>query len=218
MLMAELSERSGAPVPTIKYYLRENLLFAGLATAATRAQYDDSHLRRLKLIRALLEVGNLPLAAIARLLATVDDESVAPHQLLSTLQDAVGSDLNWPDSEPDWITAREEVDSLVCRHGWRVSPSSPARDLLISALVALRRLQVQPAAPALDDYAGALAGLAADEVAGLAAADAADPAQRSALAEAAVAGMVLYERVIIALRRLAQEDAAVRRFGADGTK
>jgi hypothetical protein len=41
-----------------------------------------------------------------------------------------------------------------------------------------------------------------------------DPAEaRVALAESAVVGMVLYERVIVALRRLAQEDASARYFG-----
>ena len=37
-------------------------------------------------------------------------------------------------------------------------------------------------------------------------------AQRTDALESVVAGMVLYERVIIALRRLAQEDASARRF------
>ena len=37
-------------------------------------------------------------------------------------------------------------------------------------------------------------------------------AERTDALESVVAGMVLYERVIIALRRLAQEDASARRF------
>ena len=120
MQMGELSERSGIPIHTIKYYLRTDLLFQGLATAATRAQYDQSHLRRLRLIRALLEIGDLPLAAVQRILATVDDECVPPHQLLGTLQYALGPAVNRPEAEPDWLAACEEVDSLVSRHGWRV--------------------------------------------------------------------------------------------------
>ena len=55
MWMSELSSRSGLPVPTIKYYLREQLLHAGEAVGATRARYDDSHVRRLRLVRALTE-------------------------------------------------------------------------------------------------------------------------------------------------------------------
>ncbi len=39
MLMAELSRRSGVPVATVKYYLREGLLPSGVTTSATRAEY-----------------------------------------------------------------------------------------------------------------------------------------------------------------------------------
>ena len=217
MLMGELSNRSGVPIATITYYLREDLLFPGVGTAATCAHYDESHIRRLGLIGALLAIGDFPLAAIRRILAAVDDETVPPYQMLGTVQLALGPGISGPTDEPDWLAARDEVTALLRRQGWRVLARSPARDLLISALVALRRFQVPPTAPGLDDYAQALAGLAAAEVAGLAAPASAGHEERSAAAEAAVAGMVLYERVIIALRRLAQEDAAARRFGAAGS-
>ena len=61
MWMSELSSRSGLPVPTIKYYLRERLLQPGEAVGATRARYDDSHVRRLRLVRALTEVAGMRL-------------------------------------------------------------------------------------------------------------------------------------------------------------
>src|SRR5262249_31390262 len=89
MLMAELSKRSGVPVATIKYYLREGLLPPGEATSATRADYGEHHLRRLRLIRALLEVGEVPLAGIGRILAAVDDESVSLHEVLGAVQYAL---------------------------------------------------------------------------------------------------------------------------------
>ena len=38
----------------MKFYLREGLLPAGTATSATQATYDAGHLRRLRLVRALL--------------------------------------------------------------------------------------------------------------------------------------------------------------------
>src|SRR6266545_4189804 len=52
MWISELSRRTDVPVATIKYYLREGLLPPGEAAGATRAVYDDSHERRLRLIRA----------------------------------------------------------------------------------------------------------------------------------------------------------------------
>ena len=49
MRMSELSQTSGVAIPTIKYYLREGMLPQGVQLAATRAEYDESHLRRLRL-------------------------------------------------------------------------------------------------------------------------------------------------------------------------
>ena len=68
MRMSELSRRSGASVTTIKYYLREGLLPAGRQTAATQAEYDEQHLRRLRLIRALTGVRGLSVSTTRDLL------------------------------------------------------------------------------------------------------------------------------------------------------
>ena len=84
MWMSELSTRSGLPVPTVKYYLREHLLHPGEAVGATRARYDDSHVRRLRLVRALTEVAHLRLEDVRRVLDAIDD----PHR---SLHEAVGS-------------------------------------------------------------------------------------------------------------------------------
>ena len=86
MLMAELSRSSGVPVATIKYYLREGLLPPGTATSATRAEYGEAHLRRLRLIRALVEIGEIPVAAIGHILAVVDDEVASLHVMLGAVQ------------------------------------------------------------------------------------------------------------------------------------
>ncbi|MDQ4008931.1 MAG: MerR family transcriptional regulator, partial [Actinomycetota bacterium] len=64
MQMSELARAGGVPVATVKYYLRERLLPPGVATSATRSTYDEGHLLRLRLIRALVEVGQLRLDAV----------------------------------------------------------------------------------------------------------------------------------------------------------
>ncbi len=58
MRISELAARTGVPLATVKYYLREGLLMPGHATSATQAQYDDSHVRRLGLVRALAAQGS----------------------------------------------------------------------------------------------------------------------------------------------------------------
>jgi DNA-binding transcriptional MerR regulator len=212
MLMAELSRRSGVPVATIKYYLREGLLPLGRATSATRAQYGEAHLRRLRLIRALVEIGEVPVAGIGKILAAVDDESTSLHVMLGTVQYQLGPH---PSGEPQddghetWQAATREVDDLIAAMGWKVTPAAPARTLLIAALATIRRTSSAPSGPGLRAYAEAVAGLTDEEVASVARQD----EDRVALAESAVVGMVLYERVLVALRRLAQEDASARHFG-----
>jgi len=48
--ISELSSRSGVPVATVKFYLREGLLAGGEKSSQTQASYDASHLSRLRLI------------------------------------------------------------------------------------------------------------------------------------------------------------------------
>jgi DNA-binding transcriptional MerR regulator len=214
--VSELSRRSGVTIPTIKFYLREGLLQPGEATAATRAEYGEPHLRRLRLIRALVEIGELPVASVKRIVAGLDDAAVSLHELLGRVQYALGPQVRPPDGDPDWERADHEVNGLIGELGWQIEPHSPARTLLSGALVALHRLDVVPRGPSLRTYADRLAQLAALEVASVGVNQDAAPAgqqDRAAVVESAVAGMVLYERILVALRRLAQEDASVARFG-----
>jgi DNA-binding transcriptional MerR regulator len=76
MRLAELSERSGVATATIKYYLREGLLAPGRQINATTGEYDEEHLRRLRLVRALIQVGRLPVATVREVLGHVDDDSL----------------------------------------------------------------------------------------------------------------------------------------------
>ena len=56
MRISDLSEATGVPVATVKYYLRERLLHPGEVVSRTQARYDASHVERLTLVRALTEV------------------------------------------------------------------------------------------------------------------------------------------------------------------
>ncbi len=213
MLMAELSRSSGVPVATIKYYLREGLLPPGTATSATRAEYGEAHLRRLRLIRALVEIGEIPVAAIGHILAVVDDEAASLHVMLGAVQYALGPHPACPaEADQGWQAASREADALITGLGWTVAANAPARTLLIATLAALRRTESAPPGPSLRAYAEAMAALAAVEVASLGPGGQAGERSRVAFAESAVVGMVLRERVLLALHRLAQEDASSGRF------
>jgi DNA-binding transcriptional MerR regulator len=211
MRISELSRQSDLPVATIKYYLREGLLPPGLPTSATQARYDEAHLRRLRLIRALSEVGGLSLVKVRAVLDAVDDPTVGLHETLSRSHYALAGDLDPNAEDPDWAVAHAEVDALLEELGWRVHPRAPARDQLAHALLTLRRLDAAPTRDALHPYADAAHGIATHEIATLAAlaADAASPVE---VLQQAVIGTVLYEPVILALRRLAQEHESARQL------
>jgi DNA-binding transcriptional MerR regulator len=89
MRISELSSKTGVPVATVKFYLRENLLHDGVRTAATQAQYDESHVARLRLIRALLGPGGLSIAAAHRVIQAIDEPPESLYELLGIAARAV---------------------------------------------------------------------------------------------------------------------------------
>ncbi|MEV0588243.1 MerR family transcriptional regulator [Nonomuraea sp. NPDC050310] len=203
MRMSELSTRSGVAIATIKYYLREGLLPQGVQLAATRAAYDDSHLRRLRLIRALLEVGRLPIASIKKILDAVDDDSLPLHELLGTAHYALSPAVE-PEPGEDWTLARQAADRLVDELGWAVAPGAPARDELAQALLRLRQLGLTTD---LRPYAELADRLVTEVELPTIPLD----GPREAAVEALVLNSVLYGKAFEALRRLAQESASAAR-------
>ncbi|NAZ85581.1 MerR family transcriptional regulator, partial [Kineococcus indalonis] len=112
MLVSALAAASGVPVPTIKYYLREGLLHPGRATGATRAEYGEDHVRRLRLVRALAEVGGLPLARVREVVAALDAETPLPVAL-GTAHDALAAR-----AAPG--AGAELAAAVIADAGWRV--------------------------------------------------------------------------------------------------
>jgi DNA-binding transcriptional MerR regulator len=89
MRISELSSHTEIPVATIKFYLRENLLHDGVRTAATQAQYDQSHVARLRLIRALIGPGGLSIAAAHQVIQAIEEPPESVHELLGVAAAAV---------------------------------------------------------------------------------------------------------------------------------
>jgi DNA-binding transcriptional MerR regulator len=210
MRISELSNATGVPVPTIKFYLREGILPPGRRIATNQAEYDEDHVRRLRLIRALAEVGGLPLATVRDVLRAVDDPSLPMHDALGIAHRALAPDLG-EQGDPAVAEARAEVDRFLEELGWEVSPDAPGRDELAVALATLRRLGWPDADTRLfTRYANAADRLAAREV------ERTTPtgATRAEMMERVVIGTVVFDAVVSALRRLAQERRSVARFAA----
>ncbi|TKJ34228.1 MerR family transcriptional regulator [Blastococcus sp. CCUG 61487] len=200
MQISELARRADLPVATVKYYLREGLLPQGERTGATRARYDAEHLARLRLVRALLGPGGLSISAARAVLAAVDAPAGSVHEALGAAHRA----LPRPGSEAPEPT---EARALVDRWGWQVAADSPSLHTLAGALDALRAAGFPASEEVLDRYARAAAEIADRDVADVPSSSVADAVRF------VVVNTVLLEPVLLALRRLAQEDASGRRFG-----
>jgi DNA-binding transcriptional MerR regulator len=207
MRISELAERSGVPIPTVKYYLREGILHPGEAVTARLTAYDESHLRRLELVRVLREVGQL---SVSRLKDLVDAaESTAPvHDMFAAAVRALAP--TPPPPGPAHDEARRRAEEMVAEAGWTsVRPSSVDLDNLTGAFeTSLSLVGRMPSARTLAPYVEAVDRLARTELERL------DPEQdRAQLLEQMVIGQVLLGHLLTILRRLAEEHYSAQRFG-----
>ncbi|MET8755087.1 MerR family transcriptional regulator [Streptomyces sp. NPDC004667] len=217
MKISELSRRTGVPVASIKYFLRQGLLPAGRATAATLAEYGEEHAQRLRLIKALTTLGGLSIAATRDVLGAVDQAHTS-EGALGAVSYALPVPVAAQSAEADEAeaeaaaTAEAEVSELLAALDWRAPDTSPHVEGLAVALKELRRLDAQYAPGELAAYARL-----AESVARLDLERAAGLDDTVALAERAVIVFAICAPVFELLRRLAQEDQVRRRVAADGT-
>ncbi|AKL64550.1 MULTISPECIES: MerR family transcriptional regulator [Streptomyces] len=218
MKISELSRRTGVPVASIKYFLRQELLPAGRATAATLAEYGDEHVQRLRLIKALTALGGLSIAATRNVLAAIDQAHSSEGALGAVsyalpvpvaAQSAAGDE---QEAEAE-ATAGAEVAELLAALDWQAPGTSPHVQGLTSALKELRRLDARYAPGELAAYARLAESVARLDLERAAGVD--DPV---ALAERAVIVFAICAPVFELLRRLAQEDQVRRRAAGDGAE
>ncbi len=212
--IAGLSTATGVSVATLKYYLREGLLHGGAATAVNQAQYDDTHVRRVKLVRALVELGRLSIAEVREVLAAVDDESQSLHEAFGAAQDAMATEVS---SDSEWIDAAlASVDTFLVRNDLAVRPESPLRAMLAETLVWLTEFGwglpgIVVDAAVFDSLVPGLKQQAEFEISVVP-----PDTDRTAQVEYTVVGTMVFEVAAAAIRRMALEDASAKRFGPRG--
>lgn len=207
MRISELSASSGVSIPTLKFYLREGLLPPGTPIGRNLADYGAAHLHRVRLIRALTEVGKLSLRDVRRVLAAAADPRVSMHALLGTAQYALEqASPAGIGHEDEMAHAMRTVDAALEDLGWQVAGDAPARTTVAHAVASLRSLGWEVTPDRLVRYARAVEGLAAEEVS-----IRDQGADRETVVERLVVGSVLYEAILTAFRRLAHEHHSARR-------
>jgi DNA-binding transcriptional MerR regulator len=203
VLISELSRRTGVPVATVKFYLREGLLHPGTATARTRADYDETHLARLRLVRALVEVGAMPLHRVREVLAVLEDDTMGVAESLAQIH----PQLSPPVADPP-AGQRERVAALVADLGWSDDLDGAHARALADGLAQLEAAGLPLGEERLRGYAAAALDIGRAELAGMPTED------RPGAVAYAVIGTLLAEPVILALRRMAHEHLS--RSGGEG--
>jgi len=203
MKMAQLSTATGIPVATIKYYLREGLLPAGQRTEPNQAAYTDEHARRLRLIRAIVDVGGLSVASARRVIEALDSD-LGLAETFEIAQTTVSPAVEQAAPDEDRLT---QVDALL--DGWHYLPTNPGRQAAARVLAAFE------GAGQSDDRGWYAAYARAALVAAEADLDEIETRpDRDARVETMVVGTVLGDALFAALRRVAQEHVTSQRYGS----
>jgi DNA-binding transcriptional MerR regulator len=196
--LAELSDTTGVAVATLKYYLREGLLHPGRTVSRTQADYDETHVDRVRLVRALTEVGGMSLAAAKRVVDVVSSPGEQRLEVLEAAQRTLAPEGRAGVACDDPAIEHGRVHAWMNRRGWQVDPADPFIPDLERAWAACDDVGIGFDEERLDRYADHMEGVAQVDVRSV-------PREPHAAVRHVVLGTVLVDPVLIALRRLAQQ-------------
>ncbi|GAA4153869.1 MerR family transcriptional regulator [Leifsonia shinshuensis] len=224
MRISELVERTGVPLATVKFYLRQGMLPPGEAVSATRAEYGEAHVRRIGLIRALSDVAGLPLGRVKDVLDLIDepggeaadqgqdgggglpDTGLPDTGLFDALGQAVAALPPYlEDAQPPFPRAEAAIAAIGQVYDERYAAVAQ----LERALEAVEAGGIPMTEERLHVYAAHLRAMAEYDLSRMP-----EDGGREAQLGYAVLGTALYDPVVAALRRLAHQDVAARRLGA----
>ena len=198
MLVSELAERADLPVATVKYYLRAGLLPPGRITGPRSAEYDESHLRRLHILRALREVGGVPVSSLQGIVDALEDPVRATHELFCEISDDLSPPL--PEERPS-VEVDDTLDTVLRNVGWSGVRADAAARHRLAAVVQLGGSELLTVTP---EILGAYARLA-DELCRAEIAMLDVSKDRRGTLEDMVVGEAVFGEILALLRRLGHE-------------
>ena len=197
--VSELSRRSGVPVATIKYYIREGLIRSDQDPGTEGAQ---AVVDQIQLIRGLVHVVGLSIRQVRQILALVRDPELSPAALMT------GATVTLPLTGPRAADVDEAelkgARAALAAVGFDDLPDAPYATQLLAAIALADECGIGLDAELLAAYAGAARACAAADFAHL---PLDSPSRQT---QAAVLGTVIYEPVLLGLRRLAHRELAGR--------
>ncbi|AKU16340.1 MerR family transcriptional regulator [Luteipulveratus mongoliensis] len=199
MRMSELSARTDVPIATLKFYLREGVLHAGEPLNRTQARYDDSHVERVRLVRALTDSGGLSMAGALSVIETLEHPPPLRHDLLGAAQHALTGEAG-ESASPE---AQQRVSRWLEQRGWQVPPTDPLLGRLAEQLDAAASAGIEVPDERLDRYADGMEIVAGADVDSV-------PTEDADALRYVVVATVMVDPVLLTLRRLAQQDRSAR--------
>lgn len=198
----------------MKYYVREGLVHEGERVGANQTSYDESHVRRVRFVRALIETGGLSIAASKRVLAALDDVDGSGSSMFSVFQEAqhaigVGGASTAPSASE---ASLERIRGLIAERGWGATLDNPGLDFAARALDGYAAIGFDAPAEYLDAYAAAAESVALADLTALA-----SRTQPELIAELMVVGTVLGDALLAGIRRLTLQHEATARFSTPET-
>ena len=209
MKLAELSSRSGIPITSIKYYVREGLLESGRAITSRSSDYEESHLTRLTLIRFLIRSLDMPVEKVKIVLAKIASDEPNFLQAMTRVHSALPP---YVDTEELGEAATAATVDLARRaladNGIVVNESLVYDNSLLvqlgHALSVAEAAGIPLQAAHFAAYVDAARTVARADLQRV-------PTDSAASAiEFAVTGTVMFEPVLLALRRIAQMEATLQ--------
>ena len=160
-------------------------------------------MRRLRLIRGLIDVGGLSVAAARRVLEAIDSD-VPVQETFAVAQRSVSDEI-----DPESVSAEALLLVDAVMDGWEVSEGNPGRLAAARVMTTFDRVGQPYSRDWIARYATAALAVAEadlDEID--------DRVGRESKAETVVVGTVLGDALFSGLRRAAQEHVSQSRYSA----
>ena len=195
-----LSQRSGVSVATIKYYIREGLLPAGTPVNARQSDYGTQHLERLRLIRGLMHVLGASIDQVRDVIDVINQPDQEPWEAMKFATEAIPAPHQHEESRAGKARVVLEQFGLPC------SPEHPAVRHLDVALAFAEEIGMAMSSEQLAVYVEAARRTARADIERV-------PWQsREDSVRQAVLGTVVYEPVLLALRRIAHRELGMAHY------
>ncbi len=205
MKISEACQASGVTPSTLKYYIREGLVPEGARVGSNQTEYDDSHVRRVRLARVLIETGGLSIAASREVLTVMDANLGSPAYFLEAAQHALDSDAK-QSHKPASEGARQRVKELFGAEA-KISEDNVGIELAARALDGFSTIGFEPSSEYLKAYLDAANAISRVDLGALT-----TRTTPESIAELMVVGTVMGDVLSAGLRRLAHESETTAVF------